>query len=855
MQHLLRLLTALALLWGSGAQAIYLVDYGDGSNEVFNVPPWTAGTKPAIAAHQYNTAGIYTVTVTAQVDCDNDGVADPGFFISTLQVRVGGVTQQWDYGDGSPVETSTASACGATFTPRSHAYSAPGSYTVTYTGISDGGTLIIDTLKVIVQGADHFLIGHDGFGISCLPETITVTAMDGGNNPIPGYTGNIVLNTQSGSGTWSLVFGNGTFLGGTPGDGFATYAFSAADNGTASFALDYQQGPTPINIGVSDGMAFDDNSEGLLSFGPSGFTVTPDAGPPGTINAIPTQTAGSNFALHLTAFGQTPTDPTCGVIESYDGPKNLKFWSSYSNPATGTIAVSIDGSAVATVEGSAANQNVAFSSGRAQVTVKYKDTGSIQIAMKDDSVADPALPNGIRGGSNAFVVKPADFVLSAIQRSSDAFANPGAADENGTVFIKAGNPFTVTVTAKDAEGSTTPNYGQETPVEDVLLTPSLVAAGGVNNPAILFTTGFPAFSSGVATGADFSWGEVGVIQLTGSVGDGSYLGAGDVTGTPSGNVGRFTPFDFGIAQNSPGFGTACGSFGYLGQGFSYTTAPLINLNARNAAGGVTQNYAGVWWKITDALLAASGLGKGNKSYSVLAGTLDLALIPNPDPVITDNGNGTGSLVFADGGGIAFIRGAAVAPFDAEISLQIDVVDEDGVSHGSNPAKFADATAGNGIAFSGGKEQRYGRLAISNAHGSELLPLAVPLVAQHFTTAGFITNSSDNCTLLGISDLTLSNNLEAGQTDGDIAIGAVTTTATIANAPLAAGDSGLSFSAPGADNTGYTDITVDLSGSGANLPWLQFDWDGISGDDNPQGRATFGIFQGSQYFIHIREPWQ
>ncbi len=856
-RSILRLLSILALFWGGAVQAFYLVDYGDGSSEAFNVPPWTAGTKPSIAAHQYLTPGIYTVTVTAQIDCDNDGLADPGFFVSTILVRVGGVTQQWDYGDGSAVETSTASACGATFTPRSHAYTAPGSYTVRYTGISDGGTLITDTLKVIVQGADHFLIGHDGSGISCLPETITVTAMDAGNNPIPGYTGNIVLNTQTGNGTWSLVSGNGTFLGGTPGDGFATYAFVAADGGTASFALDYQNGPTPINIGVSDGMAFDDDSEGLLGFGPSGFTVTPNSlgNPPGAINPIPAQTAGTPFNLHLTAYGQTPADPVCGVIESYDGVKSLKFWSSYVNPGSGTLVPGVDGGPISSTEAGASGQNVSFVQGQAVVVAKYKDVGSIRIEMKDDSVADPNLPNGIRGGANPFVVRPADFVLSGIQRTSDAFANPGAIDENGTVFIAAGAPFTATVTARDAEGSTTPNYGQETPAEDVLLTPTLVVAGGVNNPPILFTTGFPAFSAGIATGTDFSWGEVGIIQLTGSVGDGDYLGAGDVTGTTTGNVGRFIPFDFGVTQNNPEFTTSCGNFGYVGQGFGYSTAPLVNLNARNAAGGVTQNYTGVWWKITDALLAATGAGKGNKSYSVLAGMLDLALIPVPDPVITDNGNGTGSLAFGDGGAIAFNRGAAVAPFDAEISLQIDVVDEDGAIYASNPVKFGDPTAGNGISFPAGKEQRYGRLAISNAHGSELLPLAVPLVAQHFTTAGFVTNTNDNCTPLGILNLTLSNDLEAGQTDGDIAIGAATTTATLANTPLAAGDAGLSFSAPGAGNTGYTDIEVDLSGTGANLPWLQFDWDGLPGDDNPRGRATFGIFQGSQYFIHIREPWQ
>ena len=40
-----------------------------------------------------------------------------------------------------------------------------------------------------------------------------------------------------------------------------------------------------------------------------------------------------------------------------------------------------------------------------------------------------------------------------------------------------------------------------------------------------------SFINGVATVTNLSWDEVGIITLTPSVGDGSYLGVGDVTGT------------------------------------------------------------------------------------------------------------------------------------------------------------------------------------------------------------------------------------------------------------------------------------------------------------------------------------
>ena len=48
--------------------------------------------------------------------------------------------------------------------------------------------------------------------------------------------------------------------------------------------------------------------------------------------------------------------------------------------------------------------------------------------------------------------------------------------------------------------------------------------------------------------------------------------------------------------------------------------------------------------------------------------------------------------------------------------------------------------------------------------------------------------------------------------------------------------------------------MDLStASGADLEWLYHDWDGDSSyDNNPTGRATFGIYKGQDAIIHIRE---
>ena len=59
------------------------------------------------------------------------------------------------------------------------------------------------------------------------------------------------------------------------------------------------------------------------------------------------------------------------------------------------------------------------------------------------------------------------------------------------------------MTALDAEGDATPNYGQEVIPEDVRLDVQLVEPAGGASPAVTATVGFGAFSAGSATGFDF----------------------------------------------------------------------------------------------------------------------------------------------------------------------------------------------------------------------------------------------------------------------------------------------------------------------------------------------------------------
>ena len=333
-------------------------------------------------------------------------------------------------------------------------------------------------------GASHFLLSHSGHGINCRVEPVTTYALDGLNGLVGTYSGAVTLTTQSGRGTWSLVSGHGTLVEATPDDGVASYQFVPSDGGQAVFGVYYPAGTSPIDVDVfqtDDPTIHDDDAEGPLAFSPNGFTVTGSVlsnPPPVSINSpVTTQTAGTAFPIHLTAYGQTPTDPQCGVIETYTGPHALSFWNDHLNPAPGVLNASVNGTAVGSNEATAIAQSVTFNLGQAQVSAKYKDVGSIRLQLKDPA----GLPGEIRGATNSFVVKPADLAISRVETLAGV-PNPGASTSLGPAFVAAGAPFRVEVEARDSEGSLTPSYGTETPPEGIRIvsTALVVPVGGRN---------------------------------------------------------------------------------------------------------------------------------------------------------------------------------------------------------------------------------------------------------------------------------------------------------------------------------------------------------------------------------------
>jgi hypothetical protein len=774
--------------------------------------------------------------------------------------------------------------------------------------------------------ANHFYISHDGTGVNCEPELVTVSAHRSNHN-IVSFTGAATLESYvDGTGTrrgdWTSHPGNsGTLTPGAPDSGIATYNFVTADAGIASFYLRYTY-PDVVDINVTSGTLGENTgtanngsepppgTDPKLTFYNSGFRITDGAGGPAAIGPqIAGKPSNVNPGMQTLAIQAIRTDTetfACVGVFASDAELDIGMASEcidptscagrnvhITTPATVNNSVDIanhDLGAVPALPSVLTPVTFRFSgaTSEAPFTLRYPDAGRIMLHIRRDIPLESGDGSGnfMVGSGGPFLVRP--FALHL-----DIPGNPAAADASGGAFQRAGVDFTVNVSAVAwesvddgnndgsaddgadlSDNATTPNFGNEVTPETVTITHTLLAPAG-QAPGDLTGGGSISVAGGGPAAADLSWDEVGIIRLNAALSSGSYLGSGlGVTGSSrapgnsDGNVGRFYPARLHVTANVPLFADACTAgdnpFTYQDQPFPFATAPILTVTARNAAGGTTLNYGGGtsgpagFWKLDSDL---------ERSYTDQAGmSADFAAVQ--DDTVTLDGHldfdGTGTLALdsgSDGDAFLYARQDPEAEFEANVDVTFTIAaltDSDGACYDPDENATCDPYTIPGIADA---HLRYGRMIIGNATGSELLPLKVPMRTEYFDGSAFVVNRDDLCTALQPTDLVLSSDVETDETDGDIDVSAEadcadgTSTAAIDNSPFAEGDAGLSFSAPGRNCTGYVDITTDLGIGGLDMEWLRFDWDGDGDlDDDPRGRATFGIYPGRNSLIYQREPW-
>lgn len=562
------------------------------------------------------------------------------------------------------------------------------------------------------------------------------------------------------------------------------------------------------------------------------------------VGVIKTKVAGTAFSLDVVAItsgakastftntvkvellGNTSTSVALGVSNCPVSSTVLQ---------TVTVAISNGRSTVAFTAVNDAWRNVRVRISYPTVSPSVTSCSTDNFAIRPDYLANPAATD-----------------LSSVSAGDvRSLANTGVTGGN---VHKAGRPFQLTATASNTPGATTANYaGTPVPMLVGCVLPSTgCVLGG------LVASSWTA-SSGVVKTLDATYSEVGAISM--KLVDSSFSAVDAADGSTAAemniesavfNVGRFVPDHFDlIPASAPVFrtfnDTTCPtrSFTYLGQPFGYVTLPQASITAKNMMGGTTLNYKGNLWKLV-------GTAGFSPVYSAPVGTPDGVL---GTPTVTDMGSGTGQLVVGATETFFFTRTTPVMPFMADITLTLSIGDmaENAVTGNGTidtltPAVFPS------IAFDSGNQIRFGRLVLSNAHGSEVLNLPVPAETQFWNGAGFTRNTVDFCTQLAAANVALSNwqrNLNVCETSVSL------------SGRFNAGRGNLRLSAPGINNTGSVDLTLNLAAAGAgntcpvvtvtgaDKTWLR---SGPAFNQNPVARASFGLYRGNKPLIYIREMY-
>ncbi len=847
---------------GNNQLRIFLRQSGSIVNSAYSL---SVNTWYFVVADFYTSGGSYNVVLYI--------FSQSGALLDTESTSGSG---SWSPGTGA-YATIGGNADSSVEDPHNHFPGNIDEVTIYDTGLTESelATLVASTHPCGTYTPDHYAVSAAGTAVNCQATPVTIAAHTSAHAAFA-TTATITATTSTGHGDWALTTGSGTFAAGASNSGTANYTYAQGDNGSVVLSL-RDTYPETVTVNVTDGIATARSGAALasedlpLSFAAAGFRITNGSN---VATAIGTQQAGvpSTISLALQAVRTDTATGACTNVFASGTSVNVSMGFQCNNPTSCIAGQTLSLTNSGTTTRMAGNPNSGISSyvtvplkfttanGEAPFTLNYSDSGQITLAAQANiPLANGAASANTMTGSSQFVVQPYTLVLGNINVTTTGTGNPAASTASGTVFTAAGQAFTASVTAMNYQGTATPNFGQEISPPTVTLTPNLILPTSGHNPAV--SGGFGAYSSGTATGTTFSWPEVGIITLTPAVAVtptvAGYLGSGAITGTTSGNVGRFIPNAFATTVNTPVFATACaaGGFGYVGQPFTYIVAPMITTTALAVGGATTQNYTGSLMRLSNSSLTG-------RSYTPTPSTPSLNLTGLPasaaDPAIVDLGSGQSTLTFSAGSGLSFNRGGVIEPFNANIALAINVIDLDGVTaaNPSNPVTFG---AGGGIAFNAGVRQYYGRLLLGNALGSELLDLPLPLTTQYYmsVTQGFVTNTADSCTTapaiglvnyrpkLVVGEICVRDSGKPGSSGQGCAVAASNRYSPVASA----GTFNLILGAPTAGDSGALTVTADAPS------WLQYLWNTSSATPSgPAGIASFGLFPGSATRIYQRETY-
>lgn len=595
-----------------------------------------------------------------------------------------------------------------------------------------------------VSGPHHFEISHPAAALSCSPEKVTVKACADAS------CGSVYTNGA----TVVLSPGGATAQTGNTGSVDSTVAQYAG--GTATLSLT----STPSTTGalVCKNSTTGNTTNCQMPFNSSGLQVTADPryaedAQPVSISAV--QASGSNPKVCVPLFANQD--------------KTIKLRCSYANPATGTLSARIQGTNGTYLSLGASNSSACSvagsdvllkfnSEGVAAPNMLYADVG--QVGLTATYTSTSGTDNGLTmSGSGSVIVAPAKFGFSAI-------ASPQRAGQEVT---------SVTVTAQNKAGATTPNFGQETIKPAVALGHGYVAPkfGTQNGNADPEVNGALGFNNGVLKSSALAWAETGTINITATLSN--YLGVqkiGTVTplATGASNDVLFIPHHFQTALdtvNMPvdGFPALCGTqLACPDTGtdprFVYSRQPFaLTVTAQNLQNATTRNFDKLDTSLNtqqvlllardakDLISAPPANPAGSKLTDGSAAGTTLTGVPVS---VFSNGVARQVLAYQFPGAYSPSAGAATLAAPTGVLLRANFTYSGNNLVTSNPSsqgKEAALTVVNGF------------ISVPNSSGSELLPVRLDVQLKYWDGNLWRVNLADSISRFGKAQVVLANCLK------------------------------------------------------------------------------------------------
>ena len=595
------------------------------------------------------------------------------------------------------------------------------------------------------DGPHHFQIDHPGTALTCAPQTVTVTACADAACSAK-YTGGANV-TVSPGGVATPIDSSGV----------ATASVRQYAVGTATLSLTSMSGTTDALVCKRSS----DNSNSCnMAFAATGLMLTP-------ANHI----SGTQPSFGISAVQASGDQQACVPLFA-NKSKDVTLACGYSNPASGTLPVFIKGTgafiALAADNSSACSAlgksiNLAFDGkGVATAIMSYADAGKVNLTATYTGSSASGDTGLSMTGSAAVIVVPKRFVFGAI-------ATPQRA---GLAVTPVAPATTISVSALNALGAVTPNFGKEATTQTVQLGHAIVAPLFTDrlDPEVAGSLTFNN-GNGIGTAANMGWPEVGTIQFTASLP--AYLGweLPPVNGiTPPLAIGnsagvQFIPHHFATTVTVTGkvpmpcvapltcvgaqAGQTAGKFVYSRQAFG------LRITAQNASNATTINFDG-----QDKSLPAN---VALQAYDAATGK---TVLPPADPAGSQLTDGTAAQTVVSGiaasnfkGGMADtviayrFPGAYAVPAGATaLAPPTDVLFRATTTY---PGEAVVTSAPSASGTDGQLTILTGRMMVPNSYGSERLPIRLPVQVQYWN-GRWVSNASDSVTTFARADVVLAN---------------------------------------------------------------------------------------------------